>query len=497
MRGIVIFLILFLSFIRSSGQGHDEKWYLVQDVNYGSLSDYDKHLLDSALAHYHNTNNDSVQLYCLNYISEKLEDPQLWPKYSKLIIERAKNPNTPYKIKVFATANNNLGLFEFNSGNVEPALKYFAISLHLDSLQHNYMNMPNTLMNMGYVMEKTGDIRAAEYFNTCIKIAEKINDVEIAGRAKSTMAGIYFLLGEDATGLKLSMEAILSLKKINSRVALASAYNNLGNYYHNKHNYDRAYYFYVKALEIRDRVNDKDGVISNLNNIGSIYLERKEYDKAKKNYDEALKLSEELGNELVVAYTHDNISSYYQRLKDDKNAEKHSLITYRIGEKLSSPELVSRASDYLYAIYSRKKDYKNALHMLEMYNRMSKKMNGQAAQKEIYKQQFKTEFEKKSAEVKAKAESEKERIKIQNREEKRIQNIITISVGGGFILVLVLAIVIFRNLQQNKKKNTIILEQKKLVEEKQKEVMDSIKYARRIQQSLMPTEKYIERNLKK
>ena len=44
--------------------------------------------------------------------------------------------------------------------------------------------------------------------------------------------------------------------------------------------------------------------------------------------------------------------------------------------------------------------------------------------------------------------------------------------------------------------NKIITEQKHLVEEKQHEILDSIKYARKIQQSLLPTDKYIERNLK-
>lgn len=34
------------------------------------------------------------------------------------------------------------------------------------------------------------------------------------------------------------------------------------------------------------------------------------------------------------------------------------------------------------------------------------------------------------------------------------------------------------------------------VEEKQKEILDSIRYAKRIQQSLLPTEKYIDKKLK-
>ena len=37
--------------------------------------------------------------------------------------------------------------------------------------------------------------------------------------------------------------------------------------------------------------------------------------------------------------------------------------------------------------------------------------------------------------------------------------------------------------------------QKNIVEEHQKEIIDSITYARRIQRSLLPTEKYIEKNM--
>lgn len=38
---------------------------------------------------------------------------------------------------------------------------------------------------------------------------------------------------------------------------------------------------------------------------------------------------------------------------------------------------------------------------------------------------------------------------------------------------------------------------KELVEKKNKEILDSIQYAKRIQQALLPSEKYIERNLRK
>ncbi|MFL5762552.1 MAG: hypothetical protein ACJ77K_01340 [Bacteroidia bacterium] len=43
----------------------------------------------------------------------------------------------------------------------------------------------------------------------------------------------------------------------------------------------------------------------------------------------------------------------------------------------------------------------------------------------------------------------------------------------------------------------IIEQQRDEVEEKNKEIMDSIRYAKRIQQSLLPTEKYIDKNIKR
>ena len=52
---------------------------------------------------------------------------------------------------------------------------------------------------------------------------------------------------------------------------------------------------------------------------------------------------------------------------------------------------------------------------------------------------------------------------------------------------------IFRSFLQNKKKNKLILEQKHLVEEKQKEIIDSIYYAQRIQKAMMPNEKYFDK----
>ena len=72
---------------------------------------------------------------------------------------------------------------------------------------------------------------------------------------------------------------------------------------------------------------------------------------------------------------------------------------------------------------------------------------------------------------------------------------ITATISIVLFLALILVIFVSRSLRINQKKNKIITEQKLLVEEKQKEIIDSIRYAKRIQQSLMPSEKYVSKKI--
>jgi len=53
-------------------------------------------------------------------------------------------------------------------------------------------------------------------------------------------------------------------------------------------------------------------------------------------------------------------------------------------------------------------------------------------------------------------------------------------------------------LEEKVKERTFeVVKQKEIIEEKNKDITDSILYARRIQQSLLPTMKYIDKNLKR
>ena len=81
--------------------------------------------------------------------------------------------------------------------------------------------------------------------------------------------------------------------------------------------------------------------------------------------------------------------------------------------------------------------------------------------------------------------------------ESKKQQIIIWSICAILVLVFVFAVFVYRSFLQKQKINIEITQQKHMIEEKQKEILDSIHYAKRIQTALLTSERYIDKNLNK
>ncbi|MGZ4038427.1 MAG: hypothetical protein ACXVPQ_11405, partial [Bacteroidia bacterium] len=79
--------------------------------------------------------------------------------------------------------------------------------------------------------------------------------------------------------------------------------------------------------------------------------------------------------------------------------------------------------------------------------------------------------------------------------ESKKQKIVIMGVSGILLVVVAFAIFVYRSYLQKQKANIEITRQKEIIEEKQKEILDSIHYARRIQAALFTPETYIARSL--
>jgi serine phosphatase RsbU (regulator of sigma subunit) len=139
------------------------------------------------------------------------------------------------------------------------------------------------------------------------------------------------------------------------------------------------------------------------------------------------------------------------------------------------------------------------LRAYELQSAVIAGVNKDKLQKTMLKESYDSQLKAQEAIFKAEEQVKEE----QNRSEKRKQQYITLGVTVVLLLTLIFSFFIFKAFTHIKKNNKIISEQKlevekqkNLVEEKHKDITDSINYAQRIQSALIISETNLQRNLK-
>lgn len=181
---------------------------------------------------------------------------------------------------------------------------------------------------------------------------------------------------------------------------------------------------------------------------GQIHLELKNYSEALENFNEALSLAEDLSNLPMQVVTLKNLSETYSAKNDFRNA-------YYTEIKL--------------------KHYADSLRTLQNEKLITDvKLRYQTEQKEKEIALLNKDKELKGAEL------ENSQAQIDQANFQRNFYI------GGIVLLVGFSLLIFRGLQQKKRANHQLKEQKDQIQEKNREIVDSINYAKRIQASILP-----------
>jgi serine phosphatase RsbU (regulator of sigma subunit) len=137
-------------------------------------------------------------------------------------------------------------------------------------------------------------------------------------------------------------------------------------------------------------------------------------------------------------------------------------------------------------------DYKSAFYHYQLYLDANSKLKSEDFKKVSQNEKFKSDLEKQKLEQKAIQEKRDAKA----REDQARQQWIIYSIIAILVLIVAFSFVLFRRYKQINKQNHIIEWQKKLVEEKHKEITDSINYSERIQRSFLASTNLLDKNLK-
>lgn len=343
---------------------------------------------------------------------------------------------------------------------------------------------------------------ALEYFNKSMNLAKNSGNKRPLAYSLNTLGDIYSAQKEFDKALKYYEEAIKIANEIEDKLRVSNIYNSMGMAHQLLKNKDMALECFNRSIKISEKIGNTNNIAHSYSGIASLRYDEKKFSDAIEYFQKSCDISKETGNESQLCNDLHEMGQCYFEQKNYKKAKEVAEQSLSIAQKNGLMESIKTASVLLYQINSDQNNPKEALKMLSLFIETKDSLSNE----EQVKKFAAVEYEAKEQGMKAE-QAAKEKIykaeRAREEEELKRQKTITYAFTIGFVLVLALVGVVYRNLRENKKKNKIILEQKKeverakeLVEKKHKEITDSINYAERIQRTFLATEESLNANLK-
>ncbi len=420
---------------------------------------------DSLKTEIKNAKHDTTRCKLLSTLIEVEYDEKIWPGYNDELFDLAKKNSEAEK-----------------PGKLKDAyLTFFA----------------NATNNKGYMAQEHGDIsKALEYYFSALKLEEQIGDKRNLATTINNIAYIYMHQGGVDRSLEFVNKALALQVEIKDSSGIANSFNNLGNLYRNKNDLKRSLSYFEQSLAIQKKINNINGIAVCLSNIGDIYAKNGDPTKGIEHYLEAMKINQESNDKDAIAYNLNCLANVMFKTGKSDEALKYGIRGYTLAKEVNYIENIRNASFILYKIYRKQNNYPEALKMYQQYIIMHDSIINTSTRRSSIKNQLKYEYEKKAAADSVRVSEEKKVVAVQLKHERTQRY----ALYGGIGLVGLFAIFMVNRFRvTNNQKKLIELQkksvehQKNLVDIKQKEILDSIHYAKRIQTSLLPTEKYISK----
>lgn len=330
--------------------------------------------------------------------------------------------------------------------------------------------------------------------NEAINYFEKENNLLGIARANLISAGMNDQFGQYEKALAQALNAVKASEQIKDETNKADCFTTLGQIYSRIHDYKQSITALQKGLEIRQKINDVKAIASSLNLIARNYVLSKKYDEANAYYNQSLALRTEHKDVDGIPWTYLGLASlfsekkewhlsleYYQKadstnLKKEKRFELVCLIgmgkvllnldelakaidflnqALDISETLNIQSLKSETHELLSLCFEKKGDLTSALYHYKQFYALRQEILSHEKVNTLKNQQIAFSIEH--------AEKEAEINRLKNVELKNAFDKIEI--------------------------------QHAELEEKSKEINDSINYAKRIQSSFMSSQKELDKYL--
>ncbi len=404
-----------------------------------------KHTIDSLYKVLNTEKEDTNKVNTLYHLTDMLSNSSEFSEVDSLAQIELQLATKCNFYKGIADALGNLGNNSYYLDDYSNAMNYYLKEQKLsDSI--GYINgIADAYNGKGEIHEEQGDYKAAmDEEDSSLELYSKIVNTKGIASAENDIGNIYFDRGDDSLAFRDILYSLNLYEREGDTIQMESPLITLGEISEKEGKYSEALSYFLRARKYQEENGDRDGLSTSLNDIATIYLKMKKYGEAL-NY---------ANNSLIYAY--------FVNSKDDIMKTKKTLadIYLQLGN-------APKAIEYY-------KDYYNIHDSIYGPDNIKKTTN------------IERNYEFRVKQALEKAEQDKKDA-LEKAEEKR-KNIVIIATVLCLLLAMIFGVILFNRFKITQK-------QKSTISEKNKEITDSINYAKKIQDAMLPSILLIKSNL--
>ncbi len=355
---------------------------------------------------------DTTQLELLKQLSfNELNDSKLKLQYSKELINLA------------TKSNNDVYLF------------------------HGFYQSGNSYRSVGKLQ------KSLDAFFKSAEIASQISYPKGEGTAFMAIGDVYSVLNNFNNSESYYLKAIDILRQeVNDSILLGSALLNAGDGYFNNQQYNKALKCFEESGSIFKNIDYEIGTAYNLGNIGIVYAEQGKDSLAEENISKAILVLEKIKDYYPISVFLTYMSDIYAKKLNWNNAFSYAERSLDLAEKYGLKKQISDANLKLFDLHQQKGNFEESIGYLQNYYSYRDSILNINAVEEIADLRTNYEVSQKQTEVDL------------LDQQKKNQQLISLATGIGLLLIIVVAIGLYR-------RNNFINKAKLLVE-KEKEKSD-------------------------
>ena len=333
---------------------------------------------------------------------------------------------------------------------------------------------------MGAVYQNLSDYKKATfYFKEGIRMSENGSNKELRSLAYTGFANMFALQGQFEQASEYFNKSLEIAKEIKDNRKIAVLMMNLANIEYNhayySGNFTKCNIMYKEAYDYAVLSGDTSQIVSCLGNWGLSYSDEEKFELSLEKLNKAIDLATIAKSNSDLIFLKYYLGRTYGYMKEHNKAIQAFSESLDLAIQFKDIDYQSEIYGGLASTYYDMGNYKDAYDYFQKY----KNINDTIANKEIT-----TELNS----IKTKYDTEKKQKEIELLKVNANKNkIVNISLIAGGALLLLLIVLILNRYRLKEKTNKLLEIQNTIISEKNKDISDSINYAKKIQDAILPS----------